>query len=286
MQRNWMAVGVRNARRKATDNDKIGRKFRAEASEKQAAKARQTQRMIERLDVVEEPRKEWELRMTIAVGPALRHGRRGAARGRGAPWRLHARPGGRAGRLGRPRRHHRRERLRQVDAAGRAARADPRRRRAPQASGPACASGEIDQARGLFLGPEPLARAFGDAVPDWPDVGRAHPAGEVRADRGARAAAGGVALPRRADARGAGPAPGPRGEPAGPRRADQPPRPARDRAARTGARRASPARSCWSPTTAGCWTRCAPRGAGRSTAAGSRRPDAQASVRGRRSRPA
>jgi ATPase subunit of ABC transporter with duplicated ATPase domains len=62
MQRNWMAQGVRNARRKSTDNDKIGRKLRAEASEKQAAKARQTQRMIERLDVVEEPRKEWELR--------------------------------------------------------------------------------------------------------------------------------------------------------------------------------------------------------------------------------
>jgi ATPase subunit of ABC transporter with duplicated ATPase domains len=32
--------------------------------------------------------------------------------------------------------------------------------------------GEIDQARGLFLGPEPLVRAFRDAVPDWsePDV--------------------------------------------------------------------------------------------------------------------
>src|SRR5690606_24201486 len=43
MQRNWMAQGVRNARRKATDNDKFGRRMRAEASEKQAAKARQTQ---------------------------------------------------------------------------------------------------------------------------------------------------------------------------------------------------------------------------------------------------
>src|SRR3954447_10870575 len=69
MQRNWMAVGVRNARRKSTDNDKIGRNKRAETSEKQAAKARQTQRAIERLDVVEEPRKEWELRMTIAAAP-------------------------------------------------------------------------------------------------------------------------------------------------------------------------------------------------------------------------
>ena len=62
-QRNWMEHGVRNARRKATDNDKIGRKFRAESTEKQAAKARQTERMIERLDEVAEPRKEWELRM-------------------------------------------------------------------------------------------------------------------------------------------------------------------------------------------------------------------------------
>ncbi|MFD4709284.1 ABC-F family ATP-binding cassette domain-containing protein [Streptomyces sp. NPDC058430] len=69
MQRGWMDKGVKNARRKATDNDKIGRKFRSEASEKQAAKARQTQRMIERLDVVDEPRKEWELRMEIAAAP-------------------------------------------------------------------------------------------------------------------------------------------------------------------------------------------------------------------------
>src|SRR5882757_9174819 len=64
-----MEKGVRNARRKAPDNDKIGRKFRAEASEKQAAKAAQTDRQIERLDVVDEPRKEWELRMEIAAAP-------------------------------------------------------------------------------------------------------------------------------------------------------------------------------------------------------------------------
>lgn len=68
-QRNWMEHGVRNARRKATDNDKIGRKFRAESTEKQAAKARQTERLIERLDEVAEPRKEWELRMSIAAAP-------------------------------------------------------------------------------------------------------------------------------------------------------------------------------------------------------------------------
>jgi ATPase subunit of ABC transporter with duplicated ATPase domains len=68
-QRNWMENGVRNARRKSSDNDKIGRKFRAESTEKQAAKARQTERLIERLDEVAEPRKEWALRMSIAAAP-------------------------------------------------------------------------------------------------------------------------------------------------------------------------------------------------------------------------
>ncbi|MGW7516548.1 ABC-F family ATP-binding cassette domain-containing protein [Streptomyces sp. NPDC054796] len=68
-QRGWMDKGVRNARRKAPDGDKLLRNARIEATEKQASKARQTDRMIERLDVVEEPRKEWELRMEIASAP-------------------------------------------------------------------------------------------------------------------------------------------------------------------------------------------------------------------------
>lgn len=65
-QRAWMAKGVKNARRKAKDRDKIGRAYRAETSEQQAAKVRQTERMIERLDRVEAPRKEWKLQFTIA----------------------------------------------------------------------------------------------------------------------------------------------------------------------------------------------------------------------------
>ncbi len=71
MQRNWMEHGVRNARRKMKngDPDKAGRKARLESTEKQASKARQTERAIERLAVVEEPRKEWELRMSIASAP-------------------------------------------------------------------------------------------------------------------------------------------------------------------------------------------------------------------------
>src|SRR4051794_16968788 len=68
-QRAWMEKGVRNARRKATDNDKIGRNFRTETTEKQAAKARQTERLIERTEAVDEPRKAGQLRRETAAGP-------------------------------------------------------------------------------------------------------------------------------------------------------------------------------------------------------------------------
>jgi ATPase subunit of ABC transporter with duplicated ATPase domains len=69
MQRAWMEKGVKNARRKQPDNDKIGKSKKIESTEKQAAKARQTQRLIERLDAVDEPRKEWQLQMEIAAAP-------------------------------------------------------------------------------------------------------------------------------------------------------------------------------------------------------------------------
>jgi len=69
MQRAWMDKGVRNAVRKG-DPDKNIRAKQRESSEKQAAKARQTQRLIERMDVVEEPRKEWwQLPYSIAAAP-------------------------------------------------------------------------------------------------------------------------------------------------------------------------------------------------------------------------
>ncbi|MGI5241450.1 ABC-F family ATP-binding cassette domain-containing protein [Dactylosporangium sp. CA-139066] len=69
MQRAWMEKGVKNARRKQSDNDKIGKSKKIESTEKQAAKARQTERLIERLEAVEEPRKEWQLRMEIVAAP-------------------------------------------------------------------------------------------------------------------------------------------------------------------------------------------------------------------------
>ena len=68
-QRAWMHKGVKNARRKATDRDKIGRAFRVESTEKQAAKVRQTERLIERLAEVQAPRREWKLQFSIAAAP-------------------------------------------------------------------------------------------------------------------------------------------------------------------------------------------------------------------------
>ena len=163
-QRAWMEKGVRNARRKQPDNDKVGRKFRTEATEKQAAKARQTERLIERLDVVEEPRKEWDLRMEIAAAPragTIVAAMRRAVVRRGAftfgPADL------------------------QIDWADRVAITGPNGSgkttllgallgRIPldeghAALGASVVVGEVDQARGLFLGGEPLIDAFAAAVP-------------------------------------------------------------------------------------------------------------------------
>ena len=66
MQRGWADKGARAARKDTSERDKFIRHFNVSSSEKQAAKASQTDRMIERLEVVEEPRKEWELQMSIA----------------------------------------------------------------------------------------------------------------------------------------------------------------------------------------------------------------------------
>jgi ATPase subunit of ABC transporter with duplicated ATPase domains len=68
-QREWSSQGVRNAMKKSPDNDKIRRKAQSESSEKQGQKVRQMESRIARLDEVEEPRKEWELRFDIAAAP-------------------------------------------------------------------------------------------------------------------------------------------------------------------------------------------------------------------------
>ncbi|MFC6092025.1 ABC-F family ATP-binding cassette domain-containing protein [Saccharothrix sp. BKS2] len=163
-QRAWMEKGVKNARRKASDNDKIGRKFRTEATEKQAAKARQTERLIERLDVVEEPRKEWELRMEIAAAPrsgAVVAVLRSAVVRRGdfvlGPVDLQVDWADRVAITG-------------VNGSGKSTLLAALLGRVPVESGSSSLGsgvvvGEVDQARGLFLGGESLADAFEAAVP-------------------------------------------------------------------------------------------------------------------------
>ncbi|HEY6794617.1 MAG TPA: ABC-F family ATP-binding cassette domain-containing protein [Kineosporiaceae bacterium] len=169
MQRAWMDKGVRNAVRKAKDPDKILRNRQRESSEKQAAKARQTERLLERLEVVDEPRKEWRLKLEIAVAPrpgtVVATARRVVVR-RGSfrlgPVDL------------------------QVDWADRVAITGPNGsgkstllavllgRLTPDEGtatlGPSVVVGEIDQARSRFTGERTLLRAFGDEVPDRPEA--------------------------------------------------------------------------------------------------------------------
>ncbi|KZB88689.1 ABC-F family ATP-binding cassette domain-containing protein [Amycolatopsis regifaucium] len=169
MQRSWMEKGVKNARRKATDNDKVGRKFRSEATEKQASKARQTDRMIERLDVVEEPRKEWELRMEIAAAPragAVVATLRGAVVRRGGftlgPVDLQIDWADKVAITG-------------ANGAGKSTLLAALLGRVAVDEGAASLGsgvvvGEVDQARKLFLGDLPLVEAFAREVPELADA--------------------------------------------------------------------------------------------------------------------
>jgi len=164
-QRAWMEKGVKNARRKAPDGDKIARNARVESTEKQAAKARQTDRLIERLEVVEEPRKEWELRMEIAAAPrsgAVVATLRGAEVRRGdfhfGPVDLQIDWADRIAVTG-------------ANGSGKSTLLAALLGRLPldeghASLGPGVVVGEVDQARALFFGGEALLDAFGAAVPE------------------------------------------------------------------------------------------------------------------------
>ncbi|WP_371526146.1 ATP-binding cassette domain-containing protein [Streptomyces sp. NBC_01283] len=165
MQRGWMDKGVKNARRKAGDNDKIGKNFRSDSSEKQAAKARQTQRMIERLDVVEEPRKEWELQMEIASAP-----RSGSVVATLRDAEVH-RGGFTLGPVSLQIDWADRVAITGANGSGKSTLLGTLLGRIPTDAGHAALGsgvlvGEVDQARALFHGPESLLDAFCAAVPD------------------------------------------------------------------------------------------------------------------------
>lgn len=164
-QREWSSQGVRNAMKKSPDNDKIRRKASTESSEKQAQKVRQMESRIARLDEVEEPRKEWQLEFTIGSAPrsssvvstlnsaVLRQGDFTLG-----PVSVQVDAGDRIGITG-------------PNGAGKSTllRALLGRQEPVEGSaalGSSVQIGEIDQARSLLLGEEPLSEAFEAAVPE------------------------------------------------------------------------------------------------------------------------
>jgi ATPase subunit of ABC transporter with duplicated ATPase domains len=169
MQRGWSDKGTRQALRKATDNDKHLVHKARQSSQKQAAKARQTDRLLERLDVVEEPRKEWQLLMQIASAPragAVVASLRDVVVRRGrftlGPVQLQVDWGDRLVVTG-------------ANGSGKSTllaallgRLTPDQGEARL--GPGVRVGEIDQARAAFDSPTPLIAAFASHVPEWPDA--------------------------------------------------------------------------------------------------------------------
>ena len=66
-EREWATQGLSRAKKKPDDNDKFIKAFKVNQTEQLAGKAARTNKMIERLDVVEEPREAWQLQLTIAT---------------------------------------------------------------------------------------------------------------------------------------------------------------------------------------------------------------------------
>ncbi|TGD90726.1 ABC-F family ATP-binding cassette domain-containing protein [Mycolicibacterium sp. CH28] len=165
-QREWSSQGVRNAIRKAPDNDKIRRRAASESSEKQAQKVRQMESRIARLEEVAEPRKEWVLEFTIGAAPrsssvvatlddaVVRQGDFVLG-----PLSLQIAAGERIGITG-------------PNGAGKSTllrlllgRQQPDEGRA--SLGASVAIGEIDQARAVFTGADRLVDRFEEFVPSW-----------------------------------------------------------------------------------------------------------------------
>jgi ATPase subunit of ABC transporter with duplicated ATPase domains len=164
-QREWSSQGVRNAMRKAPDNDRIRRRAQSESSEKQARKVRQMESRIARLEEVEEPRKEWQLQFTIGAAPrsgAVVATLAGAVVRQGeftlGPLSLQVDSGDRIGITG-PNGAGKSTLLRLL--LGQVA-ADE----GTASLGASVRIGEIDQARSLLAGSAPLADAVGAQLPE------------------------------------------------------------------------------------------------------------------------
>jgi len=68
-EREWATQGLSRAKKKPADNDKNIKAFKINQTEQLAARAARTERMMERLEVVEEPREAWQLHLTFGEAP-------------------------------------------------------------------------------------------------------------------------------------------------------------------------------------------------------------------------
>jgi ATPase subunit of ABC transporter with duplicated ATPase domains len=159
----WADKGVREAKTKAADKHRV--QAQVARSEKLAGKVKATERMIDRLEVAQEPRKEWQLQMEIAAAPrsgSVAAVMREAVVDRGAfrlgPVSLQIDWADRVTVTG-------------PNGAGKSTLIDALLGRVPLTSGQASLGsgimiGEVDQARSLFRGEQPLLDAFAAQVPD------------------------------------------------------------------------------------------------------------------------
>ncbi len=67
-ERSWASKGANRAARFPRDNDKAVRNYAIETSENLAARARRTERAIERLDIVDKPWQPWRLQFDFGEG--------------------------------------------------------------------------------------------------------------------------------------------------------------------------------------------------------------------------
>jgi ATPase subunit of ABC transporter with duplicated ATPase domains len=71
-EREWATQGLSKAKKDTSEKDKFIRAYKINQTEQLAGKAARTEKAIERLEVVEEPREAWQLRLTF--GEAARSG--------------------------------------------------------------------------------------------------------------------------------------------------------------------------------------------------------------------
>ncbi|MFT3855837.1 MAG: ABC-F family ATP-binding cassette domain-containing protein [Ilumatobacteraceae bacterium] len=67
-EREWASQGLSKAKKDVSEKDKNIRKFKINQTEQLAGKAARTERAMQRLEVVEQPREPWQLRLTVAAG--------------------------------------------------------------------------------------------------------------------------------------------------------------------------------------------------------------------------